>query len=152
MSRKGRKINQKGRSKGDGQFWSAQYAMLRSSAWRSLSGPAVKVYMELRTRFHGANNGELYLSMGEAARLLGMSKSTASKAFKELIAKGFIAETRKGQWYGRLATLYALTDRSLHGHLPTNAWQNWRRPAKTEPWYRHRTMNGADGSAGVPRI
>lgn len=153
MSRSGgsRGANRKGRSKGDGQYWSVPYAMLQGPAWRSLGGSAIKVYLELRTRFNGRNNGELFMSIDEAARLLGMSKSTAHAAFKELIAKGFIVETRKGQWYGRLATLYALTDRSLNGARPTDAWKHWQPPEKTESRYRCRTMNGADGSAGVPR-
>lgn len=113
------KANRKGRNKGDGQYWSVPYAMLRSPAWRSLGGSAVKVYMELRTRFHGKNNGELYLSRDEAVQLLGMSKGTVHRAFKELESKGFIAETRQGVWRSRRASLYALTDRSLNGQ-PAN--------------------------------
>jgi hypothetical protein len=35
----------------------------------------VKVFLELRTRFHGANNGHLILSMEEAARMLNLGKA-----------------------------------------------------------------------------
>ena len=151
MVSRGSKANRKGRSKGDGQYWSVPYAMLQSPAWRSLGGSAVKVYLELRTRFNGRNNGQLSLSMDEAARLVRISKSSVKRALGELMAKGFIVETRKGQWYGRLATLYALTDRSLNGQRPTDAWKQWEPPQKTDPRYRHGTMNGADGAARVPR-
>lgn len=48
--------------------------MLRSDAWRSLSGAAVKLCLELSTRFRGGNNGKLHLSLNEAAELLGLGK------------------------------------------------------------------------------
>ena len=83
-SRKGRGVNAKGRSKRGEQFVPVPYPMAHSAAWRSLSGPAVKVYVELRSRFNGGNNGELSLSLDEASRLLGISKSTAKRAFAEL--------------------------------------------------------------------
>lgn len=100
--------------------------MVRSPAWRSLKGPAVKIYVELRSRYNGGNNGELSLSMDEAARLLHMSKSTAHAAFLELIEKGFITMIERGRWYGRKATIYAVTDRSLDGHPASNDWKHWR--------------------------
>jgi hypothetical protein len=43
------------------------YFMLRSPAWRSLSGASIKVFLELHTRFHGLNNGDMFLSLDEAA-------------------------------------------------------------------------------------
>jgi len=114
------------------------YAMLSSPAWRSLSGPAVKVWLELRTRFHGGNNGHMALSYEEAATLLSLSKSTVKRALQELQDKGFVVMTRKGQWYGRLASEWAVTDKGVDGNAATRAWQNWRPPsvptrhAKTE--------------------
>lgn len=65
------------RRKGEGQYAPLSYDLLKSPAWRSLSGAAVKVFLELRTRFHGANNGRLILSLEKAARLLGMGKRKA---------------------------------------------------------------------------
>jgi hypothetical protein len=119
-------VDAKGRSKGDGQYANLPYGMLQSLAWRSLSGPAVKVWLELRTRFHGANNGQLIFSMDEASRLLGLGKATVQRAFTELQDKGFVVCTRKGQWYGRLASTWATTERSIGGGMATNAWKSWR--------------------------
>lgn len=48
---------------------------------RQLSGPALKVLVELRCRYNGSNNGKVTLSLDEAARLLGLSKTTAKRAF-----------------------------------------------------------------------
>jgi hypothetical protein len=56
-----------------------QYELVNSDAWRTLSGPAIKVFLELRTRYHGGNNGRLHLSLDEAARLLGLGKSTVQR-------------------------------------------------------------------------
>lgn len=121
--------SKRGRRGSGGQFVPIPYLMARSEAWRSLRGGAVKVYVELRSRFNGGNNGRLSLSYADAAVLLGMSKTTVKRAFDELQAKGFILRTRPGQWYGRRAAEWAVCDRSLKGYGPTNAWQNWRAPA-----------------------
>jgi hypothetical protein len=124
--RLGRPVDQKGRSKGEGQFVLLPYALLQSLAWRSLSGPSVKVFLELRTRFHGANNGRLIFSLEEGKRLLGLGKATVQRALVELQDKGLIACTRKGQWYGRLASTWATTDKSVNGAPATNEWRMWR--------------------------
>lgn len=120
---KRRRHNAKGRTVSEEQYIKLPYSMTRSSAWRGLSGTAIKVLIELKCRFNGYNNGDLSLSMDEAARLLGMSKSTAQRAFGELVDKGFLIVSRKGQWYGRLATTYIATDKSLRGQIPTNDWR-----------------------------
>ena len=63
--------------------------MLKSPAWRSLSGAAVRVFLELDTRFNGSNNGKLTLSYAEAAEALCMGKATVQRAFADLVGKGF---------------------------------------------------------------
>jgi len=121
------RANGKGRNDTE-QYLKLSYQMVRSPAWRSLSGPAVKVFLELRTRFNGANNGKLSLSLDEGTRVLGIGKMTVSRALGELQEKGFIAKTKQGFWYGRMATEYAVTDKSLRGEPPTHAWRHWRPP------------------------
>lgn len=153
MTRK-RRMNAKGRRETE-QFLPIPYTMARSTAWRSLSGPAIKVWIELRTRFDGNNNGKLSLSLDEAARLLGMGKATAQRAFAELEEKGFIKMTKRGQWYGRLATEWAVTDRHHNGHLPTRDWQKWKPPPrqqKTASRFSNGTYCPRDGSTSEPRI
>ena len=44
------RVNAKGRNKGEGQYVNLPYELLNSEAWRTLSGPAIKVFFELRTR------------------------------------------------------------------------------------------------------
>jgi biotin operon repressor len=133
MSRKpsrGGRVNAKGRNVGDGQYAQISYDFLRSAAWRSLSGAASKVFLELRTRFHGANNGRLILSLEEASNLLGIGKATVQRALDELQEKGFVIRTRRGQWYGRIASTWATTDKSINGENSSQACKAWRPPPK----------------------
>jgi predicted ArsR family transcriptional regulator len=55
--------------------------------------------------------------LDEAARLLGIGKGTAQRAFAELQEKGFLRMTRKGQWYGRRATTWRTTDKGCNVSL-----------------------------------
>ncbi|MEH6696681.1 MAG: helix-turn-helix domain-containing protein [Hyphomonas sp.] len=127
-----RSIDAKGRSKGDGQYLPIPYTMAHSAAFRSLSGPALKVWVELRSRYNGSNNGRLSLSFQNAAERLSMSKSTVKRAFDELIEKGFVRKRREGTWYGRLAAEYVVTSERLDGNAPTRDWQNWKPGQKTQ--------------------
>lgn len=118
-----------GRSKGSGQFYALPYHMLKSNQFRRLSGAAVKIWLELHSRFQvkgdgrDSNNGQITLSMTDAARLLGLGKTTVSRAFGELELRGFIAKTKQGQWYGRQASEWRLTDERCNTDQPTNDWR-----------------------------
>ncbi len=128
MARSRRRANKTGRSDGGEQFIAIGYPMARSAAWRSLSGAAVKVWVELHTRYHGGNNGKLNLSMDEAARLLGLGKATVGRAFRELIDKGFVVLRKRGHWYGRKASEYAITHKSCDGLPAMNEWKRFVPP------------------------
>ena len=70
MSRKGRGQNRTGRSRRKEQYIGLPHKKVESAAWRALSGNAIKVYLELHSRYWGGNNGKLSLSLEEGARLL----------------------------------------------------------------------------------
>jgi len=120
----------------EGQYIPLSYAQLKSKAWRSLSGAAIKVWLELHTRFNGGNNGSLTLSMAEAADALGLGKATAQRAFKELQDKGFLVLVKKGSWYHRQAHEWRLTTKPVQGAkgkaVATNDWRSWQPPIKTK--------------------
>lgn len=123
------------RQKEEGQYVNLPYSQLRSEAWRSLSGAAVKVWLELHTRFKGTNNGRLFLSLNEAAESLGMGKATVQRAYVELEAKGFIVKTRAGNWYQRQAHEWRLTTKPTQKGKgkrvpPTHDWKTWKLPPK----------------------
>lgn len=126
---KGARVNKKGRSSKGGQWIPLPYPLVRSPAFRSLSGAALKVFIELRSRFNGGNNGDLSLSLGDAASLLRLSKTTAKRAFDELEKKGLIINTSPGHWYGRRAATWAVTTETVHlprAELrPRDDWKRW---------------------------
>ncbi len=133
------RTNKTGQSK-SGKFIALPHHMITSPAFRSLSGGSLKVYIELNDRYNGSNNGSLHLSCGAAAKLLHLSKSTVSRAFRELSEKGLIRCTSRGNWYEKRASTWALThrlDNRLKGSpIATNEWHNWK-AAQTngQPFY-----------------
>ncbi len=129
MGKKRRKTLADGRSGGE-QYLQLPYSMARSLAWRSLSGNAAKVWIELRCRFDGRNNGQLCLSFADGSKLLGISHGSLGRAFKELETRGFIKRIKQGHWYGRKATEWAVTYRGYAGYLASNDWSRWQPPAK----------------------
>lgn len=112
-----------------GRFTLLPHTLITSPAFRSLNGSSVKVFIELHDRYFGTNNGNLVLSLGDAAKLLHMSKSTALLAFKELSEKGFVRRTSEGSWYERKASTWALTHHGENGTngppIATNEWHKW---------------------------
>jgi len=130
-----------GKRSQEGQYAPLPYALLKSPAWRSLSGSSVKVFMELHTRFNGSNNGKIHLSMNEAAAALGIGKATAQRAFLELQTKGLIVLTTPGAWYHRRAHEWRLTTKAVQAVkgtiAATNDWRCWsaktKRGSDTDP-------------------
>ena len=112
----------------EGQYVNLPYSLLNSEAWRTLSGPAIKVFLELRTRFHGGNNGKLHMSLEEAAGLLQLGKATVQRAFEDLQERGLVLRTKRGHWHGRRASEWAVGDKGIDGDLPSYAWKRWRPP------------------------
>jgi DNA-binding transcriptional ArsR family regulator len=120
---------------GEGQYAPFPYALLKSDAWRSLSGAAVKVFLELHTRFNGSNNGVLRLSYAEAAEALHMGKATVQRAFQDLQDKGLVVLEKEGNWYHRQAHEWRITTKGVQRvrgkESPTHDWRSYRR-GKTE--------------------
>jgi hypothetical protein len=118
-------VNQKGRSRKGGKFVRLGNGLLTSGAWRSLSGSAVKYYIELRRQFNGINNGSIHVSLEEANKRLGMAKDTTLRAQRELVDKGFIRMAKRGGFHQRLATTWALTDEPVPPTPPTHDYKTW---------------------------
>ena len=156
MSRKRRKADKTGRSV-EGQYAQLDYAFLRSDAFRQLSGSAVKIFLELRARYNGHNNGLIALSLDECTRLFSIGKGTAQRSFQELKAKGFVRTAKLGRWYGRKASEWELTTLSRDGHLATHDWKNWkpekalREAKKAATRYQDGYVECFEGSTSEPK-
>jgi DNA-binding transcriptional regulator YhcF (GntR family) len=51
------------------------------------------LYIEIKRRFNGTNNGEIFLSYRDAARALNVHRNTVGSWFEELQERGFITLT-----------------------------------------------------------
>lgn len=124
------RLMSKSRRSREGQYLPLPYAQLKSAAWRSLSGAAVRLWLELHTRYNGGNNGALTLSYAEAAEALGMGKATVQRAYGELVEKGFLALEREGNWYHRRAHEWRLTTKPMQRakgkEAATCDWRSYR--------------------------
>ena len=78
------------------RYFQLHHYMLKTDAWKALSAPARAVYVQIGSRYNGANNGRLSCSVRDAATECNLANNTANRAFKELVDLGFIEETRHG--------------------------------------------------------
>ena len=92
-----RKVNNTGRGR-KVRFVQLSFWLMDSLAWQSLSMSARCLYIELKRRFNGTNNGNISLSHREAAKLLNLTTKPVTKAFKELEEKGFVYPAIKGSF------------------------------------------------------
>ena len=75
-------------------------------AWRHLDPSSRALYLELRERFNGHNNGTIGFGCREAARAIDVGHDTANRALRKLTEYGFIEAVSKGEFSqnGRRAT------------------------------------------------
>ena len=121
-----KRLAKKGIIESTERFVKLTYPLIESEAWRWLRPISKAVYIELRRRYNGRNNGRISLSLSEAAHILKASKSSISTALKQLETHGFIKLVKKGYFTGRKASEYALTEEQLDGYPPTREWRQWR--------------------------
>ena len=78
------------------RYFQLHHYMLKTDAWKALSAAAVRVYIQIGSRYNGANNGRLSFSVRDAAFECNLAMNTAMRALHELVDLGFIEETRHG--------------------------------------------------------
>lgn len=127
MSKKPYKHHKKG---GAGRFVQLPEWLQASEAWATLKPGPRALYIELKRRFNGSNNGKIILSHRDAATALGASKNTVGPWFKELQARGFIEQTEAphlGPSGIGLASVWAL-DEEMRADmkLPRKRFMAWR--------------------------
>ena len=149
-----RKVNKKGRNPGGAPFVQLFHYLLNSPAWQSLRPPARALYVEIVKRFNGCNNGEISLSVREAARLLHIAKDTAGKTFHELEDKGFVRRRQCGSfdWKIHHASTWILTEHLLGDALATRDFMRWRpENSETGPKSDPRRPKSGTASENIPR-
>jgi hypothetical protein len=125
-----KKPDHKGNSKKDPQHVRLYEWLTESAAWRDLSTDARALYVLLKGKYRGMNNGRIILSVRQASENLRISKTSVSKAFLELQAHGFIEVVIRGSFDGRKdgrATEWRLAEHScdVSGDLATKLFMSW---------------------------
>ena len=127
----GRKMNAKGRNK-FGSFVLLTRFMVGHASWLDLDPKARCIYIELRRLYCGTNNGELWLSCRDAAKVAKCGKSTASIMFKQLEAHGYIKPSGKGHFGNKHASRWILTN-ELYDGIKTDEWVHWSKKKNNSP-------------------
>ena len=109
------------------QFVQVYNNVVKSEAWRSCSGDAIKVFMYLCTRSHGKNNGALAASMRDIGEACAISKDKANRCIRELLDWGLVEIVSPGSWAGRKATEYGVMMWDCHvtGRPAVTSWEPW---------------------------
>ncbi len=130
--RKGRGVDQKGRSKKGPPFVRLIHHFFDCPAYRSLKPGPRALLWELIRKYNGNNNGQISLGVREAVEKINIKdKDTVGRYFKELEVKGFIRATKRGGFNVKVpsasrATEWCLTWQRLNDHPPTNDFLKWK--------------------------
>lgn len=85
---------------------------MKSGPWNSLSPAAKILYLMLKAKYNGSNNGTITLHHSEVlkAKVKGLSSPKGiSAAFKELIMSGFIKDENTIGGTHRFTVIYRLS-------------------------------------------
>jgi hypothetical protein len=120
------------------KFVMLEHYLLDCSAWLDLSTNARCVYIDLRRRYNGKNNGFIAFSARDAGAALNRSHHTGNRALAELVDHGLIAVTENSDFNRKvkLARCYRLTevrdDRPGASAIATKEFLRWQAPEKTK--------------------
>jgi hypothetical protein len=87
-----------GRNDGGGRYVRLDHYLLKTAAWQNLDATARAIYIELKFRYNGSNNGRIRFGIREAAASLRIGKSTAARALAALKQNGFIIAGIEGKF------------------------------------------------------
>lgn len=97
-------------------------------AWATMRPGPRALYIELKRRFNGKNNGQIFLSHRDAAEALSVHRNTVGPWFRELEARGFIRLT-VGPHLGPSgigeASVWALEELPTHDGKPAGKAFTW---------------------------
>jgi hypothetical protein len=105
-------MSRRGKGRGGPSFVQLHHWLLSSPAWRALSANARCIYIELKGRYDGRNNGLISLSAREAGDAIGSSHHTGNRALTELVEAGFIEVAEQSDFNRKvkIARSYVLTE------------------------------------------
>ena len=109
--------------------------VMKTVAWQALTPNERCIYLEVKKRFNGSNNGEIGLGVREAADAIQVGKTTAHHALKRLTELGFIEVVTPSGFNrkNRMATEWLLTEfkNDITGELAKKTFTKWRADEKS---------------------
>lgn len=131
----------KRQKRGGGRHVHLSEYLQATEAWATMKPGPRALYIELRRRYNGANNGDIFLSHRQAALALNVNRNTATEYFADLVERGFIRMT-VGPHLGPSgigqASKWALEDEpTMDGKPAGKAFARWR--ATDNPRQKNRT-------------
>ena len=125
----------KHKKRGAGRHVQLPEYLQATEAWASLKPGPRALYVELKRRFNGSNNGDIFLSHRDAARALNVTRNTVTGYFADLIDRGLIRLTvapHLGPSGIGQASKWALEEEQTRDGKPAGkAFVGWRQ--KTKP-------------------
>lgn len=110
------------------------WTLLDSPAYLALGNAARALYVDLRRKLLGTNNGNIEATLSTLKHRGWRSSATLNKALKELRSVGLIDQTRQGgiAYMSKHCSLYRFTDQEVFEHpklcIPKmNATHDYRR-------------------------
>jgi len=113
-----RSVNEKGRKVNAKSYAGIPRVVMESDKFKSLSGSAVKLLLELSYQFRGHNNGDLTTAFTVLRERGWKARGTVDKAKQELLAADLIVCTREGRFMnpGGVCALYGLRWQPIQAH------------------------------------
>ncbi len=124
----------KSQKRGAGRHVQLSEYLQKTQAWATLKPGPRALYIELKRRYNGYNNGRIVLSHREAAVALAVTRNTVGPWFAALQERGFIAMT-VGPYLGPSgvgrSALWSLQELATEdGEPATKGFLTWREPQK----------------------
>ncbi|WP_323765886.1 hypothetical protein [Marinovum sp.] len=140
----------KSKKKGAGRFVQLSESLMQTEAWATLKPGPMALYVALKRRYNGRNNGRLILSYRDAAKLLNVHRNTITGYFSALEERGLICMTQ-GAYLGPdgigQSPHWALSElATCDGKPATMAFRTWRKAQKPVTETRQACHNGCDTS------
>lgn len=123
--------------KGAGRHVQLPEWLQASEAWATLPPGPRALYVELKRRYNGSNNGEIILSHRDAAEAINVHRNSIAGYFKALERRGFIYLTKAphlGPSGVGKASVWALDELPTNDKRPARkafmSWQENKNPAQ----------------------
>lgn len=120
----------KSNKKGAGRHVQLPEWIQKTEAWATLKPGPRALYIELKRRFNGYNNGRIFLSHRDAAEAINVHRNTVGDYFRELERRGFIRMEKAphlgADGHGKAAQWALCEMPKADGKRPNHSFREWR--------------------------